>query len=165
MKIEYRYHSGDIDEAFRTVRTRVWKKSRGRLLILFPLIFATAVLLTWLDSRAPVLVFVLGVLTGVLAAFFVSWQRAKKARSDIWKAYPVMQYKFSAEIDANAIKTTCDIASSTRRWECFSGYFESANLFHIQEGARFLWIPKRAFAGESEIGEMRELLRSKLSCT
>jgi hypothetical protein len=77
----------------------------------------------------------------------------------------MMQYKFTAEIDADAIKTTCDIASSTRRWECFTGYFESANLFHIQEGARFLWIPKRALASEAEMSEMRELLKSKLSCT
>jgi len=165
MKIEYRYHSGDIEEAFRAVRSRAWKKARGRLLILFPLVLLTAVVLTRLDPRECMLVFVVGVLVGVLTAFFASWQRAKKARRDIWKAYPVMQYKFTAEIDADAIQTTCDIASSTRRWECFTGYFESANLFHIQEGARFLWIPKRAFGSESEISEMRELLKSKLSCT
>ena len=46
-----------------------------------------------------------------------------------------------------------------------SSWWVSANLFHIQEGSRVLWIPKRAFAGEAEINQMRELLRSKLNCT
>lgn len=165
MRIEYRYHSGDIDEAFRAARSRAWKKGRGRLLILIPLIAATAILLAWLDPRGSMFLFLLGVCLGVSTVVFASWQRAKKMRQDIWKSYPVMQYKFTTEIDANAVTTTCDIASSTRRWECFSGYFESESLFHIQEGARFLWIPKRAFASEAEINQMRELLKSKLSCT
>lgn len=165
MRIEYRYHSGDIDEAFRAVRSRAWKKARTRLLILIPLVIATTIVLVRLDPGGSFLPFVLGVCIGAWAFTFASWQRAKNMKKDIWKSYPMIQYKFTAEIDQDSIKTACDIASSTRRWECFTGYFESANLFHIQEGARFLWIPKRAFTSEAEMNEMRELLRSKLSLT
>lgn len=165
MKIEYRYHSGDVEEAFRAARSHAWKKGRARMLLLFPLIVLIAAFLTWLDPGGSILFLLLGVCIGASSAFFASWQRVKKMRRDIWKAYPVMQYKFTAEIDADGVKTMCDIANGMRRWECFTGYFESANLFHIQEGGRVLWIPKRAFAGEAEINEIRELLRSKLSCT
>ena len=105
------------------------------------------------------------VVLGVILLAIVAWQKTKKQSRGIWKSYPIMQYKFTTEIDADGIKSTCDIATSLRRWECFTGYFESANLFHIQEGSRVLWIPKRAFAGEAEINQMRELLRSKLNCT
>ena len=163
MRIEYRYHSGDVDEAYRAVRSRAWKKARGRLLVLLPLIIAITVLLVWLDPAGPMPMFVLGIFTGVFALIFASWQRTRNMKREIWKSYPVMQYKFTAEVDADGIKTTCDIASGVRRWECFTGCFESANLFHLQEGARYLWIPKRAFASEAEIDQMRELLRSKLN--
>ena len=165
IKIEYRYHSGDIDEVFRTARSRAWKKPRARLLLITVLLFFCFALLFWLDPLSPTIFLLLGICLGMMAVVLATWLRAKKQIRGIWKAYPVMQYKFTAEIDSESIKTTCDIASTVRRWECFIGYYESANLFHIQEGQRALWIPKRAFAGEPEVNQMRELLRSKLSCT
>jgi len=165
LKIEYRYDSGDIDEAFRAARSRAWKKARVRLLLLTALLFLCLTTFYWLDPLNPMLFLLLGIYLGVMAVVLAAWLRAKRQTRGIWKAYPVMQYKFTAEIDSECIKTTCDIAFSMRRWECFIGYYESANLFHLQEGARVFWIPKRAFAGEAEIDQMRELLRSKLSCT
>ncbi|HZR28283.1 MAG TPA: YcxB family protein [Terriglobales bacterium] len=165
IKIEYRYDSGDVDEAFRSVRSRAWKKARARLLLVTALLLLCFATFYWLDPISPTMFLLLGVCLGVLALVLSAWLRAKGQTRGIWKAYPVLQYKFTAEIDSDCIKTTCDIAFSMRRWECFTGYYESANLFHLQEGSRVFWIPKRAFAGEAEINQMRELLRSKLSCT
>jgi len=165
IKIEYRYDSGDIDEAFRAVRSRAWKKARTRLLLITALLFLCFATFYWFDPVSPALFLLLGIYLGLMAVVLAAWLRAKRQTRGIWKAYPVMQYKFTAEVDSDCIKTTCDIAFSMRRWECFTGYYESANLFHLQEGARVFWIPKRAFAGEAEINQMRELLRSKLSCT
>ncbi len=165
IKIEYRYHSGDIDEVFRTARSRAWKKARSRVLLLIPLIFICLGLLVWLNPSSPMIFLLFGTCLGAMAIVLSAWLQAKRQTQGVWKAYPVLQYKFTAEIDSECVKTTCDIASSMRRWECFIGYHESASLFHLQEGQRALWIPKRAFAGEAEINRMRELLRSKLSCT
>ncbi len=165
IKIEYRYDSGDVDEALRAVRSRAWKKARVRFLFITALLFLCFAVFLWLDPLSQALFLLFGVYLGVMAVMLSAWLRAKRMSKGIWKAYPVMQYKFTAEIEPECIKTNCDIASSVRRWESFTGYFESANLFHIQEGSRVLWIPKRAFAGEAEINQMRELLRSKLSQT
>lgn len=165
MKIEYRYDSGDIDEAFGAVRSQWWKKLRFRLLLITVLLLFCFIALFWTNSGSPVPFLLLGVYLGTMSILFASWLRAKKAARGIWKSYPVIRYKFTAEIDAESIKTTCEIASSVRRWECFTGYFESANLFHLQEGSRYLWIPKRAFSGEADLSQMRELLHSKLTCT
>jgi YcxB-like protein len=164
-KIEYRYDSGDIEEAFRAARSQAWKKVRVRLALLTVLLLFCFACFFWLDPLSSALFLLLGIYLGAMAVILAAWLRAKRMSKGIWKAYPAMQCKFTAEIDSECVKTACDIASSVRRWECFTGYFESANLFHIQEGSRVLWIPKRAFAGEAEVNRMRELLRSKLSCT
>jgi len=155
IKIEYRYDSGDVDEALRAVRSRAWKKARVRFLFITALLFLCFAVFLWLDPLSQALFLLFGVYLGVMAVMLAAWLRAKRMSKGIWKAYP----------EPECIKTNCDIASSVRRWESFTGYFESANLFHIQEGSRVLWIPKRAFAGEAEVNQMRELLRSKLSQT
>ena len=165
IKLEYRYDSGDVDEAFRAVRSRTWGKTRLRVGTVSAAFLICAWILFWIDPHSPILYLLVGVYLGVILLAIVAWQKTKKQSRGICKSYPIMQYKFTTEIDADGIKSTCDIATSLRRWECFTGYFESANLFHIQEGSRVLWIPKRAFAGEAEINQMRELLRSKLNCT
>ena len=163
LKLEYRYDAGDIDEVFRSARSRAWKKARFRFLVVTILFVFCLAALFGLDPRSPIQYFLLGFYLGAITVVVAVWQNAKKQSRNVWKAYPVMQYKFTAEIDEETIRTACDIASVVRRWQCFTGYFESTNLFHIQEGQRgTLWIPKRAFPNEAELNQMRELLHSKL---
>jgi hypothetical protein len=166
LKLEYRYHSGDIDEVFRSVRSRTWKRTRLRLAMVTIVFILCLVIFYWLDRRSQIPYLLLGFYLGVVSVVWAVWQAARKQGRGIWKAYPVLQYKFTVEIDDESIRTSCDIASVMRRWECFTGYFESASLFHIQEGQRgSLWIPKRAFTSDADLSQMRELLHSKLPCT
>jgi len=163
IKLEYRYDAGDIAEVFRSARSRAWKKARFRFVVVTILFVFCLAALFGLDPRSPIQYFLLGFYLGAITVVVAVWQNAKKQSRNVWKAYPVMQYKFTAEIDEETIRTACDIASVVRRWQCFTGYFESTNLFHIQEGQRgTFWIPKRAFTNEGDLNQMRELLHSKL---
>src|SRR5579859_7763721 len=107
IKIEYRYDLGDVDEAFGAARTRIWKKARLRIVLLSLLIILCFAVFFWLDPSNPALLLLIGIYLGAMAVMLAGWLRAKRMSKGIWKTYPVMQYKFTAEIDSESIKTSC----------------------------------------------------------
>src|SRR6516225_4308940 len=101
IKIEYRYDSGDIEEAYRATRSRVWKKARVRLLLIIVSIVLCFAVFSWLDPLNPALLLLAGIFLGMMAMTLATWLRARRQTLNVWKNYPMIRYKFTAEIDSD----------------------------------------------------------------
>lgn len=76
-----------------------------------------------------------------------------------WKHQPALHAVISYEITDGSVVVTTD----TSRSETFTRFRESKNLFILYTGRYlFYMIPKRAFAGETELAEVRELAQNRV---
>lgn len=163
IRLQYHYDLGDLQEAQRTVLRRWWRRLRGRLLLILSVFALFMFLLAEMDRHSPWVPGFLGSLLTIAVLVFGAWLKSRKPARNIWALNPLLKQRFDTEVDQRGIRSKCAIASSERDWQAFTGFFESETLFHIQQGPnQFLWLPKRAFAGEQEIERMRQLMRSKL---
>ena len=163
IQLQYHYDLGDLHEAQQALLRWWWHGQRTRLLIILALFAIVILVLEQSDPKSALAAGFMGSVITILLLVFGAWRKARKPAKNVWTANPILKERFDTEIDEQGIRSRCSIATSDRTWTVFTGYFESAKLFHIQQGPnQFLWIPKRAFGSEQEIQQMRELLRAKL---
>src|SRR5437868_4580932 len=156
IKIQYHYDLGDLQEAQRALLRRWWRGQRARLLIILALFAVVILLLEQSDPKSALAAGFIGSVITILLLVFGAWRKARKPAKNVWTANPILKERFDTEIDEQGIRSRCSLATSDRNWAVFTGYFETAKLFHIQQGpSQFLWIPKRAFANEQEIQRVR----------
>src|SRR5438270_4730214 len=136
---------------------------RVKTLVVFVVNAILIFYLMQVDRESFLVPFFLGALLVIATLVIGAWIKARKPAKNVWTANPILKERFNTEIDEQGIRSRCSLATSDRNWAVFTGYFETAKLFHIQQGpSQFLWIPKRAFASEQEIQRLRELLRAML---
>ena len=111
---------------------------------------------------------------GLAAAYFafavIFWvspmlvmRNYKNAYHALWKTYKPLRLLHTTEIDAKGIAYDAVIVRAHWDWEALSTWLETPGLFMICVSAgSYIWLPKRAFAGEQEIQSMRDLLQIKL---
>src|SRR5258708_39662531 len=98
IKLEYRYDSGDVDEAFRAARSHTWGKTRLRIGTVSAVFLICAWILFWIDPHSPILYLLVGGYLGIILLAIVAWKKSKKQSRAIWKMYPIMQHKLPTEI-------------------------------------------------------------------
>ena len=162
MNLQFQYTFNDYVEAnrkhsrFSRVRTIGW-------LIIAPILLAGFILMgidestqgssTPIVSYIPVLV-VFGLMSpwGMRLLYYVRW-----------RYQPSLHGMIGYEISDASVVVTTDTSRSEMKWETFTRFKESKNLFMLYTGRYlFYMIPKRGFTGESEATEFRELVQRKV---
>jgi hypothetical protein len=163
MHLEFKYTFNDYAEAnathsrFNRLRAILW-------IIIGPILVAGFILMA-LDgtmrspsgsivSYLPVLVFfALTSPWGMRLLYYVRWRHQPSLHSAI-----------SYEISEGSVVVTTDTSRSEMNWETFTRFRESKNLFMLYAGRYlFYMIPKRAFAGENDAAEFRELAQRRVA--
>ena len=162
MHLQFKYTFKDYVEAnathsrFYRVRTIVW-------FIVTPILAAGFILIaidkssqvssTSVVSYLPVLIF-LALMSpwGMRLIYYVRW-----------KGQPSRLAAITYDVTDGSVVVTTDTSRSEMKWETFTRFRESKNLFMLYAGrSLFYMIPKRAFAGETEEAEFRELARRRV---
>jgi hypothetical protein len=162
MRLEFKYTFNDFVEAntthsrFNRIRTIVW-------IIVAPLLVAGFILMAIDESShvssssvvsyLPVLIFfALMSPWGMRLIYYVRW-----------KGQPSLHAAITYEVTDGSVVVTTDTSRSEMKWETFTRFRESKNLFMLYAGrSLFYMIPKRAFAGETEETEFRELAKRRV---
>lgn len=162
-----RIEEPDVIEAFRHVPTALsWRLAVGFGLAATA---ATALFVALLlrdggsmhaVSEHKVLLILAFVLT-CLAIGVVRGKRSVGKRT--WVAMPEWQRQVRYEFTDNSLRVRTERSSNELDWGLHEGWLESPTAFYVaQLGQRYIIMPKRAFENESEIAQVRELLRSKV---
>ena len=169
-KIEYRFDVGDVEQARKASYGAWWRKQRRRILGVGSLLLGIGILLLFLYPvfSSAVLVLALATFYFVFAFVFLMSpvlvkRNFKTVYHALWETYPPLRLLHTTEIDGKGISYDAVIARAHWDWEALSAWLETPGLFMISVSAgSYIWLPKRAFAGEQEIQTMRDLLQIKL---
>lgn len=161
MHLEFRYTFKDYREAIsnRSRFARIW--SIVWMVVLA--VFVAGFILMAFDSRGrdsagsvityiPILVFFL-----LMSPFGISLMSYFR-----WKQQPALHGSLIYDVDEGGIVVTTETSKSEMKWETFTRFAESKNLFMLFAGKYlFYLIPKRAFDNEAEQAAFRELAKRR----
>ena len=161
MHLEFRYTFKDYREAIsnRSRFTRIWSIV---WMVVLPF-FVAGIIITAFDSRGsnssgsvityiPILGFFL--LMSPFGTSLLSYLR--------WKQQPALHGALIYDVDEGGIVVTTETSKSEMKWETFTRFAESKNLFMLFAGKYlFYLIPKRAFDSEANLAEFRELAKRR----
>jgi len=82
----------------------------------------------------------------------------------LWKSHRSLHKMITYEINDRSMVATTETSRFEMKWETFTQFIESKKLFVLYTRPYlFYMLPKRAFEGEAELAEFRELAQSKVS--
>jgi YcxB-like protein len=82
----------------------------------------------------------------------------------VWKSHRSLHKVITYEITDRSVVATTETSRFEMKWETFTQFIESKNLFVLYTRPYlFYMLPKRAFEGEAELGEFRELAQRRVS--
>lgn len=161
-KIEYRFDIGDVEQARKAAYGIWWRKRRPRVVVVIALVVLAMVFLAYLEPPAG-WIYLLVALAVVVALLSGGRRAYTNAYDALWKTYKPLRLLHTTEIDGKGISYEAVIVRAHWDWEALSAWLETPGLFMISVSAgSYIWIPKRAFAGEPEVQAMRDLLQIKL---
>jgi len=99
-----------------------------------------------------------------LAFLTVGVSRAKRRIAKrSWAAMAEWQRQVRFELTDTGFRVRTERSSNEFDWELHEAWLESPTAFYVaQPGQRYIIVPKRAFENESEVAQVRELLRAKV---
>ena len=161
-RIEYRFDIGDVEQARKAAYGVWWRKRRPRVVLVIVILFAAMAFLAYLEPLTNWIYLLVALAVGIALTF--GGRRAyKNAYDALWKTYKPLRLLHTTEIDGKGISYDAVIVRAHWDWEALSAWLETPGLFMVSVSAgSYIWIPKRAFAGEQEIQGMRDLLQIKL---
>ena len=162
MHLQFKYTFNDYVEAnarhswFNRVRTIVW-------IIVAPLLVAGFILMALDKTNQFSSKSVLSYLPVLVVLALMSPWGMRLLVYMRWKHQPTLHAVISYEITDGSVVVTTVTSRSEMNWETFTRFRESKNLFMLYAGRYlFYMIPKRAFAGETEAAEFRELAQRRV---
>lgn len=174
VKVRVEYASEDFIRAINYVNNRSWLYRNSTLVItasVFALVlFAIAALqdpsdnsnlfVIWFVALVPAL-FAGGLIWG-LSRILNPWYLNRTIQNQI-RSSPLLQEANEIEFDHEGFTASTYLSSTTYKWEAFREVTESEDDFHFLTSTKFtIFVPKAAFADESEIARVRQFAKEKL---
>jgi hypothetical protein len=93
----------------------------------------------------------------MLIEMFVYNRIQRQLPQRMWEKNPALQLLQSTTIDEKGTRTMCSLVETLYRWNYFTGWAETKNLFlvFLPPNLRLI-IPKRALASEHELDQLRQ---------
>lgn len=80
-----------------------------------------------------------------------------------WEAMQEWQRQVRYEFSDTVLRVRTERSSNELDWGLHTAWLESPTGFYVQQqGSQYIVIPKRAFEGDAEVAQVRELLRAKV---
>jgi YcxB-like protein len=161
MEVQYACTLADYVEVLTTARSRTLKRKIFSAVITMSLLTLGAAVMVSLGFRQSVAFPIMVVL---LAGFWLirrqvlypSWVRKDFA------SHPNFSRERTLRIDESGLNWSSEVDRSETKWQAFSRFQETENLFVLYLGERLAEaVPKRALAG-AQLDEFRQLLFKKL---
>lgn len=160
MRVEFRYRVEDYEEALVS-GVREWRALCRASWVASLLSLAAGLTAAALDPGRPLLyVPVLVLAAAVILA--MTWLPRALARR-LWRRHPAFHEAWTAEVSEEGLAMRSTLASSEVQWPYFVRVAETPNLFKLYQSSRaFHVLPKRAFGAESQLRQVRDLLRRRV---
>jgi hypothetical protein len=160
MHIEFTNTFEDYKTAMKAHRGE-WEKWKQRLLVaLLAIIGVTYAYETFSSKPKPdgtVLLSLIVIFSTLCAVLYSSAHQELRRR---WSGQPTQHVQQQWDISETGIKTDNGVSSSEMKWAAFRRHLDRPTLFMLYTSEFYFHIvPKRAFAGEAQVEEFRELLR------
>lgn len=162
MQVNFEYSLDDVLEVSRAQR-RLWLRKEGAKFFVALVGLAVAI------PAVMTLIFSFSLQAGMLSAgtaiacmVVIIFQSQGIHARQMWNSAAWLHEPYTAELTSAGLQMDSTRLRTFRAWTVFAFFFETRNLFILNQGAHlFAWIPKRAFTGP-QLAEARALLSSQI---